>query len=191
MSDVVVSERSGEVTSGRRPPVVAAMRRRHLRGVVSIEEATNPHPWSLGLFLGELRMPTSRYYVVALDEHRVVGFCGLMFTGDEGHITNVAVDASLRRQQVATRLMLVVMAHARWRGIRDVTLEVRASNGGAQALYRRFGFAPEGARPRYYTEPTEDAIIMWAHDIGSASFGRRLDEIEASLPTPLRTQGLT
>ena len=47
--------------------VIAPMRRRHLRGVLSIEQVTNHRPWSLGLFMGELRMPTSRSYVVALD----------------------------------------------------------------------------------------------------------------------------
>lgn len=54
-----------------------------------------------------------------------------------------------------------------------MTLEVRASNEVAQALYRRFGFVPVGVRARYY-ENTEDAIIMWAHGVATDEYAQRL-----------------
>ena len=54
-----------------------------------------------------------------------------------------------------------------------MTLEVRVSNTGAQALYRSFGFVPAGVRQRYY-ENTEDAIVMWCHDIAELPFRQRL-----------------
>ena len=60
------------------------------------------------------------------------------------------------------------------------TLEVRASNNAAQDLYRRFGFAPAGVRNRYY-ENTEDAIVMWCHDIQSESYAERLRSIADDL----------
>ena len=82
--------------------VIAPMRRRHLRGVLAIEQVTNHRPWSLGLFMGELRMPTSRCYVVALDAHRVVGFAGTMITGDEGHVTTIAVQPEQHRRAIAS-----------------------------------------------------------------------------------------
>ena len=91
---------------------ISPMRRRHLRGVVAIEQQASSHPWSLGLFLGELRMPTSRSYVVALDRHVVVGFSGLMYTGDEGHITNIAVQPDYRRLGIAQRMLLGTMRQA-------------------------------------------------------------------------------
>jgi [ribosomal protein S18]-alanine N-acetyltransferase len=53
------------------------------------------------------------------------------------------------------------------------TLEVRASSTGAQELYRRFGFAPAGVRKKYY-ENSEDAIVMWCHDIDSDEYATRL-----------------
>lgn len=170
---------------------IVPMRRRHLRGVVGIEQRTNPRPWSLGLFMGELRMPTSRAYVVALEGHEVVGFCGLMITAGEGHITNIAVHPDRRRRSIAARLMLVTMRHAVACGLEGVTLEVRMSNTAAQELYRRFGFVPGGVRRNYYAEVGEDALIMWAHDLDGAACRRRLDELEAALPSPLRTEGLT
>lgn len=156
---------------------ITAMRRRHLRGVVAIEEMSNHKPWPIGLFLGELKMPTSRHYQVALDRHTVLGFSGLMFTGDEGHITNIAVHPDARRRGVATDLMVAAMREAVARGLTQVTLEVRVTNAGAQELYRRFGFAPGGIRRNYYAEIGEDALIMWANDIDSEDYTARLDAI--------------
>ena len=45
-------------------------------------------------------------------------------------------------------------------------------NAPAQALYRRFGFAPVGVRKNYYAETGEDAIIMWVRDIDTAELRR-------------------
>lgn len=172
------------------PIVIAPMRRRHLRGVVAIEQVTNHRPWSLGLFMGELRMPTSRSYHVALDRHLVVGFSGLMVTGDEGHVTNVAVHPDVRRAGIATRLMVATMRAAVEREVQGVTLEVRASNTGAQELYRRFGFAPGGIRRNYYSDLGEDALIMWAHDVDGQAYGERLDRIEADLAAAAGRSGV-
>jgi ribosomal-protein-alanine N-acetyltransferase len=160
---------------------IAPMRRRHLRGVVAIEERTSHRPWSLGLFLGELRMPTSRCYVVALERHAVVGFAGLMITGTEAHVTNVAVRPEHQRRGIATRMLATLLREAVERGVSDATLEVRVGNPGAQELYRRFGFAPGGVRRNYYSDIGEDALIMWAHDIGAPGGLARLDAIEAAL----------
>ena len=156
---------------------LSPMRRRHLRGVVAIEQQASSHPWSLGLFLGELRMPTSRSYLVALDRHVVVGFSGLMYTGEEGHITNIAVSPEYLRQGIASRMLAGTMAQAISRGVTAVTLEVRASNAAAHRLYQRFGFAPGGIRHNYYADPREDALIMWAHDVNSESYAERLSAI--------------
>ncbi len=57
---------------------------------------------------------------------------------------------------------------------------MRVGNEGAQALYRRFGFAPAGMRKRYY-EGTDDAIVMWAHDIGEPAYLARLERIERAI----------
>ena len=165
--------------------VVVPMRRRHLRGVVDIENRTNHRPWSLSLFQGELRMPTSRRYVVALDGHRVVGFAGLMLTGFEGHITNVAVDPDHRRRHIATRMLLVLFREALALDVEDLTLEVRVTNRGAQDLYRGFGFSPGGVRPNYYNDIKEDALIMWAHGIGADEGRARLDALTDALPVAL------
>ena len=66
-------EQPSAAQAGHDGVVVVPMRRRHLRAVLDIEERTNHRPWSLALFQGELRMPTSRRYVVALDGQWYVG----------------------------------------------------------------------------------------------------------------------
>lgn len=177
------------IVTTEQPIVITPMRRRHLRGVVRIEEQTNHRPWSHGLFAGELRLPTSRCYVVAMTGPVVVGFGGVMFTGAEAHVTNVAVDPEHRRLGIATGLMVVLMRACLDHDVTDATLEVRVTNTGAQELYRRFGFAPGGIRPNYYSDIGEDALIMWANDLPSEPYHARLAQLEAGLPSPLRTEG--
>jgi [ribosomal protein S18]-alanine N-acetyltransferase len=168
--------------AGHLPVVVEPMRRRHLRGVLRIEQAVNPRPWSLSLFSSELRYRNSRIYLVARSGTALVGFAGLMLMAGDGHVTNIGVDESHRRQSVATRLLLELARRALAEGAGALTLEVRVSNEAAQALYRRFGFVPAGVRKSYYADTNEDALIMWATDIDTPEYRARLFEVEASLP---------
>jgi ribosomal-protein-alanine N-acetyltransferase len=156
---------------------VTPMRRRHLRSVLRIEAQVYPRPWSLGLFMSELALKTTRAYFVAKVGNEVVGYAGLMITGSDGHVTTVAVDPEWQRCGIGTRLMLALSSGAVERGCTGLTLEVRVSNTGAQELYRGFGFAPAGIRKTYSTETNEDAIVMWAHDIDLAAHRHRLDAI--------------
>lgn len=158
---------------------------RDLRDVMPIEQGAYPKPWSRSVFESELRQvgSGSRHYIVARERsrrRRVVGYAGLWFVhepdGDQAHITNIVVAPDSRRMGVATRLMGALARTAIERGCVAWTLEVRASNTAAQDLYRRFGFAPAGVRKRYY-ENTEDAIVMWCHDIQSEAYAERLRSI--------------
>ena len=140
-----------------------------------------PRPWTLTLFLSELGLRSSRHYVVARLDGVVVGYAGLMLSLDEGHVTNIAVDPAWQRHQIGSRLLINLHRTALARGARHMTLEVRVSNTGAQAMYRRFGYETEGVRKNYYAETKEDALIMWAHDIDSEEHQRRLRQIEAGI----------
>ena len=66
---------------------------------------------------------------------------------------------------MATRLLVALTRAAIDRNYSAMTLEVRLSARGAQALYRRFGFVPEGVRRNYYVGPPEDAVVMWVRGI--------------------------
>ena len=158
---------------------LAPMRRRHLRSVLRIEAKVYPRPWSFSLFLSELALKTSRAYVVARHEDEVVGYAGLMMALDDAHVTTIAVDPEWHRRHIATRLLLHLAELARQRGAAHMTLEVRVGNSEAQSMYRRFGFRPAGVRKGYYAETNEDALVMWADDIGSEAYQTRLDGIAA------------
>lgn len=174
---VPAADRGGEIH-------VEAMRRRHLRGVLRIEQQVNPRPWSLSLFLSELRYTDSRAYVVARDGHEIVGYAGFMLMAGDAHVTNVGVDPDHRRRAIATRMLLVLIRRALAEGAEALTLEVRMSNTAAQDLYRHFGFVPAGVRKNYYSDANEDALIMWANDIDTPTYRAQLAEIEAGLPSP-------
>jgi ribosomal-protein-alanine N-acetyltransferase len=159
--------------------MIVPMRRRHLKAVVAIEEQVFPTPWSLSLYLSELAMGSTRAYFVALSGTEVVGYAGLMLAVGEGHVTTIGVAPRWQRKGIGRRLLLELAHTARERGAEDLTLEVRLSNTGAQALYHQFGFVPAGIRKNYYAEVNEDALIMWAHEIQSDDYARRLEIIEA------------
>ena len=154
------------------------MRRRHLRAVLRIESQVYPRPWSLSLFVSELALRTSRAYHVARVGGNVVGYSGLMFAGDDAHVTTIAVDPAWHRRKIGTRLLLNLAREARRRGAAHLTLEVRVSNRPAQELYRQFGFRPAGIRRNYYVETKEDALVMWADDIDTDEYEARLARID-------------
>ena len=105
-----------------------------------------------------------------------------MYVLPDAHVTTIAVDPAWHRNAIGTRLLVALSRAAIVKGATALTLEVRSSNAAAQALYRRFGFAPAGVRKGYYGDTGEDALVMWAHDTDSAAFAERLDAIAAAIP---------
>lgn len=156
------------------------LQRRHLRPVMAIDAQVYPRPWSRRLFLAEMSKPETRHHVVALIGARVVGHGGMLFAGPDAHVTTVAVDPVVQRRGVARTIMLGLAAEAIARGAEAMTLEVRASNNAALALYRGFGFVPAGLRRAYYPddgEGAEDAIVMWVEGIDTADYLDRLGRL--------------
>ncbi len=148
----------------------------HLKAVMAIDAAVYPTPWSRRLWQQELSRP-NRLYRCAVRDGEVVGVVGVLLVAGDAHVMTVAVDPGVQRTGVATALLLDAAEHAIAAGSTALTLEVRASNTGAQALYRRFGMAPVGHRRGYYEPDGEDALVMWAHDIDGEEYRRRLQAI--------------
>lgn len=152
--------------------VITPMRKRHLPEVLAIEAEVYPRPWSSKLFDDELGR-RGRWYVVARCGEQVVGYAGLLMIADDGHVATVAVRPSWQGRGVGRALLAELVRGALELGANQLTLEVRVSNEPAQALYRRFGFAPAGARKAYYADNGEDALVMWAHDLRGQAFQDR------------------
>ena len=181
--------RAQEEFYGEPEITLAPMRRRHLRAVLRIEAQVYPRPWSLRLFMSELALRSTRTYTVALVDGVVAGYSGLMVQAEDAHVTTIAVDPRWHRQGIGSRLLLQMARAAVEQDARHLTLEVRMSNEPAKKLYTAFGFAPAGVRRNYYVETNEDALVMWANDIGAAEYLARLTRIEAALPAPLVPKG--
>lgn len=161
---------------------ILAMRRRHIRSVLRIENRVYPVPWSTSLFMSELALRSTRAYYVAFVGRQLVAYGGLMMTLDDGHVTTIAVDPAWHRHKLGSRMLLALVREALRRGATSLTLEVRLSNKAAQALYRRFGFRPVGVRKNYYAETKEDALVMWAEGVAGPEYARLLDSIESDIP---------
>jgi len=167
---------------------IIPMRRRDLKSLIAIERRIFPSPWSIGLYMSEIAQPATRAYYVAFVGAELVGYAGMMVVVGEAHVTNIGVAPEWQRHGVGRRLLVRLAREARQRSAQHLTLEVRVSNVGAQALYHEFGFVPAGIRKNYYAEVNEDALVMWAHDIDTDAYGLRLDAIEARL-RPLGPSG--
>ena len=144
------------------PCEVVPLTERDLPAVARLEQCCFAHPWSEQGLWGTLQSGHAVFLVAKVGEE-VLGYLGMEYVLDEGSITNVAVFPEARRQGVAAALLGALQKESAALGLVSVTLEVRAGNEPAIALYRKFGFLSVGRRKNFYTTPTEDAILMTAH----------------------------
>lgn len=132
----------------------------HLDEVAELERICFSTPWSRNMLAEELDNMLSAFLVALDDRDKVVGYAGVQVILDEGYITNIAVRPECRRQGVAAKLLQVFLDFAKSNQLSFLTLEVRASNYDAIALYGSRGFRSVGRRKNYYEHPREDALIM-------------------------------
>ena len=109
----------------------------------------------------------------------IVGYASIWMMVDESHLTSIAVRKSHQRQGIGELLLMAVIRLSMQLKAEVVTLEVRASNHSAQALYAKYGFKTVGIRRRYYTDNSEDAVIMTTDKINSPGYQALLRELDA------------
>ena len=143
-----------------------------LDAVLAIEAASFTRPWTRDMYLAELENEGVSFCYLARDSVRgVLGFCSFWRVLDEMHINNLAVDPPYRRQGIGTALLTFVMKEGARLGARRASLEVRRSNDVARQMYERFGFMPAGVRRAYYTNPVEDALVLWSEKLDEVAIG--------------------
>jgi [ribosomal protein S18]-alanine N-acetyltransferase len=141
---------------------VETLDERDLDEVLAIERASFSNPWTRDMFVWELQNRDVSYgYVLRTSEGRVAAFCTVWIIQDELHINNVAVHPDQRGQGAGMAVLRFVLRLAAGLGARRATLEVRRSNAAARRLYERLGFRIVGVRRNYYSDPPEDALILW------------------------------
>jgi len=133
--------------------------------VVALEHEAFTNPWPRETLVWELtHSDVTRVYLLRDVEDRVIAFCIVWIIFDELHINTLAVGPAHRRRGLATFLLREVMADAGRDGARRATLEVRESNAAALELYARLGFRVNARRREYYSNPVEDALILWREE---------------------------
>jgi len=125
-----------------------------------LEKENFSAPWTEDDFL-EMIKAGYAHYLVACDDDRIIGSCGLRNIVGEGEITNVVVHPEYRNMGIGLNMLCKLMEDGEKMGVKAFTLEVRESNAPAIHVYERIGFRPEGMRRNFYENPTEDAVIMW------------------------------
>lgn len=138
---------------------IVPMGERHLGALAELERVCFSAPWTRDGLAAELQNPCAVFFVAEFGGG-VAGYAGMNCVLDECYVDNVAVFPQYRRRGVARALMGSLTDVAERRGASFVTLEVRASNAGAIALYAGTGFREAGRRPGFYSGPNEDALIL-------------------------------
>jgi ribosomal-protein-alanine N-acetyltransferase len=140
--------------------VIRPMLFEDLDQVAAIDERSMPSPWSKILFEEELRRSMARYFTAEDGTGRVMGYLGYWEAPFEAHLITVAVNPEDRRKGVGRALLTHALDYAFKTGATLATLEVRAGNEGAQALYESIGFRLVAIRKKYYADNQEDAQVM-------------------------------
>ena len=138
---------------------IMQMQRCHVSQVAALEKICFADPWSEKSIGSELDNQLS-LWLVAVDGERLAGYIGSQSVCGESDMMNVAVDPAYRRQGIGEKLVEQLAISLKAAGNQCLTLEVRASNAPAIALYTKLGFAQVGRRPNYYRNPKEDALIL-------------------------------
>ena len=139
--------------------IIEQMNSRHVPMVAQLETVCFHDPWSEESVRSELGNDLS-LWLVAMEEDRLLGYVGSQTVLSWTDMMNVAVAPEARRRGVGEALIRRLMVMLRERNCECLTLEVRASNAGAIALYDKLGFTEVGRRKNYYRNPREDALIL-------------------------------
>lgn len=131
----------------------------HVPQIAALEKICFVDPWSESSIASELANELA-LWLVALDGDTVSGYVGSQSVMGEADMMNVAVAPAYRRQGIGEALIGELIARLAAKAVTSLTLEVRASNEAAQGLYEKLGFVQVGRRPRYYSHPREDALIL-------------------------------
>jgi ribosomal-protein-alanine N-acetyltransferase len=139
---------------------IRLLREGDLERVMEIERECFSTPWKETTFRGLMKRSDTDLLVAETADGWIAGYAACWTVIDQSELGNVAVSAGARGEGIGGALVDAVVERIQARGATECYLEVRESNEAAQHLYRQRGFVVVGRRPRYYSLPTEDALVM-------------------------------
>lgn len=142
---------------------IQRLQKEDIEQVVYLEKCVFTQPWKKDA-IEKMSEDRNAIFLVAKINDEVVGNCALRMILGEGEITNVSVKEEFRRQGIARKMISRLLSEGKKEGIQAFSLEVRVKNLAAISLYESFTFKKEGLRKKFYTDPTDDAWIMWVRN---------------------------
>lgn len=139
---------------------IRLMELKDLQDVAELEQKSFTVPWSGKLLEECLESPLDKVWVLE-EDGKIMGYCNFRVIAGEGELMRIAVLPGSRGRGYGRELMEILAEYASINQVEEISLEVRASNSAAINLYKSYGFKTEAVRKRYYTDPAEDALIMW------------------------------
>jgi len=158
---------------------IARMSSNDIPDVARIERASFTTVWPTDAFYNELTTNKLAHYFVGRIGGRIVAYGGIWVILEDSHITTVAVEPELRGRGLGEAMVLKLIDEGIERGAAWMTLEVRESNVSAQQLYRKYGFTTVTTRKGYYSDDNESALVMWAGNLRSELYRKRLAVLRA------------
>lgn len=138
---------------------IVRLQKEHCEILAELEKLCFSRPWSQKSIEDQVNNPHA-FFVTAVDEEKILGYGGMHCSHGECYIDNIAVFGHHRKKGVGTAIVEALIREAQRRNSEFISLEVRPSNQVAVRLYTRLGFVEEGRRRNFYTDPTEDALIL-------------------------------
>lgn len=157
--------------------VIEEMSLEDIATVQEIEREIFLTPWPRNAYRRELLQNKLASYIVLRDGDDVIGYAGLWKMHEEAHVTTVGVRRRDQGKGFGMALMIALIERAYVLNSKWMTLEVRASNYGAMAMYEKLGFKVIGRRRGYYTDDGEDAVVMWSDSLLAPTFQARYNKL--------------
>ncbi len=138
---------------------VIFLNQEHVRELVNLEAQCFSLPWDETQFS---RLMAGEHFKVLgiMERGELKGYLSFLHVRDQAEIMNLAVHPKCRRRGMGKKLMTALLDYCSINGVQWVSLEVRLSNVPAISLYQGFGFKEVGRREKYYTDTSEDALVL-------------------------------
>ena len=129
-----------------------------LEEAYKIELDVNPSPWKYETFLSSFEV--GHKGLICKKDNLMIGFIIFSPINPEAHILSISVRNEMQSKGIGTFLLKSMLDQCKVMNYKKIFLEVRVSNVKAINFYEKFGFSKDAIRNNYYTNNSEDALLM-------------------------------